>query len=109
HQGERPRRPLPARAEPRLELPRAEGRAPREPLRALPRDHGPGRRADRAARPAAPRRRRALTEGEAVPVPVVHVAVAVIERGGRYLLRQRPPGGHLAGLWEFPGGKLEQG
>src|SRR5206468_3676256 len=37
----------------------------------------------------------------------VRVAVAVIERRGRFLLRQRPPGGHLAGLWEFPGGKLE--
>lgn len=33
----------------------------------------------------------------------------MIERNGRYLLRQRPPGGHLAGLWEFPGGKLEPG
>jgi mutator protein MutT len=31
----------------------------------------------------------------------------VIEREDRFLVRRRPPGGHLAGLWEFPGGKLE--
>jgi 8-oxo-dGTP diphosphatase len=36
------------------------------------------------------------------------VAVAVIEREERFLLRQRPPGGHLPGLWEFPGGKVEE-
>lgn len=37
--------------------------------------------------------------------PTVEVAAAVIERGGRYLLTQRTGGSHLAGLWEFPGGK----
>jgi 8-oxo-dGTP diphosphatase len=37
------------------------------------------------------------------------VAVAVVVQKGRYLLRQRPPGGHLAGTWEFPGGKVEPG
>ena len=35
------------------------------------------------------------------------VAAAVIERNGRYLVARRPPGAHLAGLWEFPGGKCE--
>ncbi|MGN6329922.1 MAG: NUDIX domain-containing protein, partial [Rhodanobacter sp.] len=37
------------------------------------------------------------------------VAAALIDTGGRLLLAQRPPGKHLAGAWEFPGGKLEAG
>jgi len=42
--------------------------------------------------------------------PVIHVvAGAVIDAGGRVLIAQRPPGKHLAGGWEFPGGKLEPG
>lgn len=40
--------------------------------------------------------------------PVV-VAAAVILDGARVLLTQRPGGTHLAGAWEFPGGKLEAG
>lgn len=41
---------------------------------------------------------------------VVHVAVAVLrDREGRVLCTQRLPHQHLAGLWEFPGGKLEPG
>lgn len=39
----------------------------------------------------------------------VEVVAAVIERGGRILITRRPPGAHLAGLWEFPGGKPEPG
>ena len=40
----------------------------------------------------------------------MHVMAGVmIDAGGRVLLAQRPPGKHLAGLWEFPGGKLEVG
>jgi 8-oxo-dGTP diphosphatase len=40
----------------------------------------------------------------------VHVvAAALIDADGRLLLAQRPPGKHLAGAWEFPGGKLETG
>lgn len=35
----------------------------------------------------------------------VHVVAAVIERDGRYLITRRLEGTHLAGLWEFPGGK----
>jgi 8-oxo-dGTP diphosphatase len=37
------------------------------------------------------------------------VAAAVIIRDGRVLLTRRAEGQHLAGLWEFPGGKLEDG
>lgn len=36
-------------------------------------------------------------------------AVALIDRDGRVLLAQRPEGKSMAGLWEFPGGKVEHG
>lgn len=36
-------------------------------------------------------------------------AVALIDVEGRVLLAQRPPGKSLAGLWEFPGGKVDPG
>ncbi|NIY71484.1 8-oxo-dGTP diphosphatase MutT [Marivivens donghaensis] len=36
-------------------------------------------------------------------------AVALIDVDGRVLLAQRPEGKSLAGLWEFPGGKVEPG
>jgi len=39
----------------------------------------------------------------------VHVAIALIECGGRWLVQQRQVGRHLAGTWEFPGGKLAAG
>jgi mutator protein MutT len=43
-------------------------------------------------------------------LPKVHVvAAAVIDARERVLIAQRPPDKHLAGLWEFPGGKLESG
>lgn len=42
--------------------------------------------------------------------PHFDVTAAVIERGdGQVLIAQRPPGGMLGGLWEFPGGKREPG
>ncbi|SNY92335.1 8-oxo-dGTP diphosphatase [Cohaesibacter sp. ES.047] len=37
------------------------------------------------------------------------VAVALVDADNRILLAQRPEGKNLAGLWEFPGGKLEAG
>jgi len=36
-------------------------------------------------------------------------AVALVDADGRILLAQRPAGKTMAGLWEFPGGKVEPG
>ncbi len=39
-----------------------------------------------------------------------HVVAGILrDAQGRVLLAQRPAGKHLAGLWEFPGGKVEEG
>jgi len=46
---------------------------------------------------------------EAVLPTVLVVAVALIDVDGRVLIAQRPEGKALAGLWEFPGGKVEPG
>ena len=40
---------------------------------------------------------------------VLVAAVALIDPDGRVLMAQRPPGKAMAGLWEFPGGKVEPG
>jgi 8-oxo-dGTP diphosphatase len=37
------------------------------------------------------------------------VAAALVDRDNRVLIAQRPEGKSLAGLWEFPGGKLDEG
>jgi 8-oxo-dGTP diphosphatase len=37
------------------------------------------------------------------------VAAALVDGDRRVLLQQRPPGSQMAGLWEFPGGKIEPG
>jgi 8-oxo-dGTP diphosphatase len=37
------------------------------------------------------------------------VAAALLDDDGRILLQQRAPGRAMAGLWEFPGGKVEDG
>lgn len=37
------------------------------------------------------------------------VAAALFDIEGRVLVQQRPPGKSMAGLWEFPGGKVEPG
>ncbi|WP_447980396.1 8-oxo-dGTP diphosphatase MutT [Candidatus Nitrospira bockiana] len=39
--------------------------------------------------------------------PRIEVAAGIIKRDGRYLITKRQAGVHLAGLWEFPGGKRE--
>jgi 8-oxo-dGTP diphosphatase len=42
--------------------------------------------------------------------PMLVVVAGVIRRcGGEILLAQRPPGVHMAGLWELPGGKVRDG
>ena len=38
---------------------------------------------------------------------LIEVAAGLVFRNGQLLISQRPAGGHLAGLWEFPGGKRE--
>lgn len=40
---------------------------------------------------------------------LVVVAAALVDRDGRVLVQQRPDGLSMAGLWEFPGGKIEPG
>ena len=47
-----------------------------------------------------------MTRDSAVPITLV-VAAALIDPDGRVLIAQRPPGKAMAGLWEFPGGKIE--
>lgn len=47
-----------------------------------------------------------MSESEAAPVIV---SAGVIVEGARVLLSQRKSGTHLAGAWEFPGGKVEPG
>jgi 8-oxo-dGTP diphosphatase len=40
---------------------------------------------------------------------ILVVAVALIDGSGKVLVQQRPAGKPMAGLWEFPGGKVEDG
>ena len=44
-----------------------------------------------------------------VPEAAIHVVAGLLERNDRIFLTRRPPGAHLAGKWEFPGGKLGAG
>jgi 8-oxo-dGTP diphosphatase len=43
--------------------------------------------------------------GPVDPIRAIAVVAAVIEREGKILITRRPAGSHLAGFWEFPGGK----
>jgi 8-oxo-dGTP diphosphatase len=43
------------------------------------------------------------------PILVVVAACALVDADGRVLIAQRPAGKPMAGLWEFPGGKVEDG
>ncbi len=44
------------------------------------------------------------------PLPLVLVAaVALVDADGRVLIARRPEGKAMAGMWEFPGGKIETG
>ena len=40
---------------------------------------------------------------------ILVVAAALVDPEGRVMIAQRPPGKTMAGLWEFPGGKIETG
>jgi 8-oxo-dGTP diphosphatase len=47
-----------------------------------------------------------MTDGRKI---VLAAAVALVDADGRVLIAQRPPGKSMAGLWEFPGGKVDAG
>ncbi|PZO88881.1 MAG: 8-oxo-dGTP diphosphatase MutT [Micavibrio aeruginosavorus] len=55
----------------------------------------------------------ALSKPRAVTPPglplLLVAAAALVDRDGRVLVAQRPEGKPMAGLWEFPGGKVKEG
>jgi 8-oxo-dGTP diphosphatase len=51
----------------------------------------------------------AATKSDAGKPVILVVAVALVDADGRVLLAQRPEGKSMAGLWEFPGGKVDAG
>ena len=48
-------------------------------------------------------------QGKSLENCLIVVAAALVDRDGRLLVQQRPEGLSMAGLWEFPGGKIEPG
>lgn len=63
----------------------------------------------RAPPPLARRRTAATSAMASTPPPTLVAAAALFNDEGRVLLAQRPAGKPMAGLWEFPGGKLAAG
>ena len=51
----------------------------------------------------------ATNPGKPPKSSLIVVAAALVDRDGRLLVQQRPEGLSMAGLWEFPGGKIEPG
>jgi A/G-specific adenine glycosylase len=51
----------------------------------------------------------AIPEARPKRAEYIKAVCGVIEHRGRYFIQRRPPRGLLAGLWEFPGGKIEKG
>jgi 8-oxo-dGTP diphosphatase len=51
----------------------------------------------------------AATGADGQPPVILVVAVALVDADGRVLLAERPQGKSMAGLWEFPGGKVREG
>ncbi|MDG2284156.1 MAG: (deoxy)nucleoside triphosphate pyrophosphohydrolase, partial [Alphaproteobacteria bacterium] len=49
-----------------------------------------------------------MSDAKSLPIILV-VAVGLIDVDGRVLIAQRPEGKKMAGLWEFPGGKVDPG
>ena len=50
-----------------------------------------------------------MPEAESEAETPIRVAIALVGLNSRYLIRRRPPGSIMAGVWEFPGGKCEPG
>lgn len=50
-----------------------------------------------------------MSRSDDVEQTVIQVAAGIIVHQARYLIARRPAGAHLAGYWEFPGGKCEAG
>ena len=51
----------------------------------------------------------AATAADPKPSLILVAAVVLVDTDGRVLLAQRPEGKQMAGLWEFPGGKVDPG
>ena len=52
-------------------------------------------------------RRAVKPDHQSISTVPITVVAAVVEENGAFLVTRRPQGVHLAGLWEFPGGKID--